>query len=265
MNRTCCPLWLSNHRNVHSKILSTLNSARDRIGNGDCYIFFRADDMAVPGRNFFRLMELFRRLKMPISLAIVPAWLTRPRWNVIKNIVNKEPDLFCLFQHGWRHINHEKTGKKQEFGPARSMEQIREDLTKGRQRLADLIGNDFYPLFTPPWNRYTKNTVEELKTLGYHAISSAKSGSNEEHGFPDFGISIDLHTRRESDPSVSMDILLDQLSRSLSDPFCGIMIHHQRMNDSAFHFLGILMETLLKFKEFPVVRIKDLVKQVTVV
>ena len=261
MNRTCCPLWLIRHSDVQSRILSSLNSARNRIVAGNCYIFFRADDMAVPGQYFFRLVELFRRFDVPLSMAIVPAWLTLPRWECINKALKKAPNLFCLFQHGWRHINHEKKGKKQEFGPERERAQIREDLVKGRRRLEGLIGDDFNPLFTPPWNRCTKSTVEELENLGYKAISSKKGRKDEDHRFPDFGVSIDLHTRKESDPLESMESLLDQLKSSLADPYCGIMIHHQRMNESAFHFLEIFLETLLKFKEYPVVSINDLVKE----
>lgn len=260
MNRTCSPLWLSEHRSIRSRIMSSINSARDRTACRNCHVFFRADDIAVPGRNFFRLTGLFRRFQTPLCLAIVPAWLNRTRWNIIKNVVKDEPDLFCPVQHGWRHVNHEKTGKKQEFGPARSMNQIRDDLVKGRRRLEELLGDDFYPLFTPPWNRCAQKTVEELKNLGYHAISSAKGSDKDDPDFPDFGISVDLHTRREPDPSEGMDKLLDELNSALAEPFCGIMIHHQRMNDSAFHFLELLMEIMPKFREYPVVSIKDLVK-----
>ena len=42
-------------------------------------VFFRADDVGVPGMQFARLMRLFAKYGAPLSLAIVPAWLTPDR------------------------------------------------------------------------------------------------------------------------------------------------------------------------------------------
>ena len=57
-----------------------------------------------------------------------------------------------LHQHGYDHTNHETEGKKQEFGPARPADAHRRDIQTGRDRLRDLLGDAFDPIFTPPWN-----------------------------------------------------------------------------------------------------------------
>ena len=41
--------------------------------------------------------------------------------------------------------------------------------------------------------------------------------------------------------------------------FCGIMIHHQRMNDAAFAFLEVLLQQLSRHQSLHIVQFKDLV------
>ena len=120
---------------------------------GDATIFFRADDIAVPASNFTRLLKMFSQYRVPLCLAVVPAWLTRPRWQALKRVAPNTASLWCWHQHGWRHVNHADQGKKQEFGPLRSQDDLEHDVKCGRHRLENLLGQNFYPVFTPPWNR----------------------------------------------------------------------------------------------------------------
>lgn len=255
-------LWQYPHHDLNTRLRSCIDSScRSIRSNGrEGYVFFRADDVAVPGKGFIRLIDLFTMYKAPLALAVVPAWLTKPRWRYIKTLLEKDPSLWCLHQHGWRHINHEINGKKQEFGKSRERSQIMKDLIRGRQRLELLMGNFFYPVFTPPWNRCDIKTIQALKDLNYYAVSRMRSELTAVDGLPDFSVNVDLHTTRETDPVKDMDNLLNQLGSSLSKGLCGIMIHHQRMNDAAFGFLEVLIESLLKVKGFQIVHFKDLVK-----
>jgi hypothetical protein len=47
-------------------------------------------------------------------------------------------------------VNHEVTGKKQEFGPGRPVIDIQNDLAKGQQRMTAVLNHWFSPFFTPP-------------------------------------------------------------------------------------------------------------------
>jgi len=226
--RLVSSLWLSPPLDLTSKIERSIDSAHDLASaRGTGYIFFRADDVAAPGIPFARLMELFTRYSVPLSLAVVPAWLTGPRWQELKELAHRAPSLWCWHQHGWRHINHEVQGEKQEFGPSRSPSRIREDLIRGRHRLEVYMEQDFYPVFTPPWNRCDLTTLKLLKGLGYHAVSRAHASlPPTPEGLPDFPVNVDLHTRKEANPVVDWDHLFAELSHAVASGLCGIMIHH---------------------------------------
>jgi peptidoglycan/xylan/chitin deacetylase (PgdA/CDA1 family) len=212
---------------------------------GPPMVFFRADDVGIPGRQFLALMDLFARYRVPLSLAVVPAWLNRERWAQVQRAAGEMNELWCWHQHGWRHLNHERSGKKQEFGPSLSAAQLRGALLKGRTRLEMLMEDRFYPVFTPPWNRCDPRTLQLLKELGYYAVS--RSSGNQPmspQGLPDLAVNGDLHTRKETDGATGYQHLLGELRQGLSSGLCGIMIHHQRMNRAALGFLEDLLRLL---------------------
>jgi hypothetical protein len=222
-------------------------------------VFFRADDVAVPGRQFRRLMEIFTRNEVPLGLAVVPAWLTPPRWQALSGMGAARPDLWCWHQHGWRHRNHEPEGKKQEFGPFRPADALRADLERGRRRLNAIMGAAFSPLFTPPWNRCSEITLALLQEMGYDAVSRSRgSQPPAPPGLPDHAVDVDLHTDRASSAASGWQHLIDQLEKSLGRPRCGIMIHHQRMNDAAFCFLDTLLGILRQQRRLHMADIRDL-------
>lgn len=253
-------LWLSPPPNTAFLIQRCLDEALDRFdGKDGGRVFFRADDIAVPGKKFTRLMELFARRRAPLSLAVVPSWLTGKRWRSVQEPGRKLSSLWCWHQHGWRHINHETDGKKQEFGPGRSFSDIRNDITRGGDRLERLMEKHFYPVFTPPWNRCDRKTLEILMDLSYLAVSrSHGSKPAPPDGFPDIAVNVDLHTRKETDPRSGWNHLFAEIRQAVSSGCCGIMIHHQRMNDAAFAFLELLLRNLSGRKRLQLVNLKDL-------
>jgi len=225
----------------------------------DAYIFFRADDIAVPGKQFAHLLKIFSQYRVPLCLAVVPAWLTRPRWLALKRVARNAGSRWCWHQHGWRHINHEVKGKKQEFGPLRSRDDLEHDIACGRQRLEKLLGKSFFPVFTPPWNRCSQGALDVLNSLGYTAVSRSRgSKSSTLNGLPNFDVNVDLHTRKEKVAADGWHNLFDELQQAIASGRCGIMIHHQRMNQTAFEFLEILLKTLVGNGGLNLVQFKDL-------
>ena len=244
------------------KTQSCIDAACDRLTAGQAgYIFLRADDVAVPGSQFSRLLNLFFDQRVPLCLAVVPAWLTHVRWQQIREIQQDAAHLWCWHQHGWRHINHQITGKKQEFGSLRSQFEIENDVIRGRQRLEGILGRRFYPVFTPPWNRCDCRTLKVIHRHGFEAVSrSFTSDVPSPEGLTNFYVNVDLHTRKEASSAAGWSNLFEELGTAISSGCCGIMIHHQRMNDAAFMFLEILLRAIKACKNLRLVHFKDLIQ-----
>ncbi len=230
-------------------------------GTGKARLFFRADDIAVPGKQFTQLIESFRDINLPLCLAVVPTWLTPSRFNALQDITGKKSSQWCWHQHGWLHKNHETTGKKQEFGTARSAHKQLQDLQNGKNRLQHIMDESFSLFFTPPWNRCSMDTLNGLHALGFKAISRSRNARPDApSNLPDLQINIDIHTRKEPDPKQSLNALLSELEQGISSGTGGIMIHHQRMNQTAFYFLKLLLTTIRATPQIEAVSFSELLE-----
>jgi len=262
MPHTVSPIWKSLSKNIFSRLEACLNIPyHPNSQPGETLIFFRADDVAVPSENFSRLISLFYRYQIPLSLAVVPLWLTHRRWDQLKNLTGDISSLWCWHQHGWRHVNHSEKGKKHEFGQSRSSSQIKNDLKNGMNRLKNIMGENFYPVFTPPWNRCDNNTLKQLKSLRFKAVSRSHGNKmRNPEGIKEININVDLHTRREKDPEKGWDNLFGEFKQALANGLCGVMIHHQLMNDQAFFFIESLFQILAHKSGMKTVHLKELVE-----
>ena len=262
MQPNVAALWRHLPPDLDARIAECIRSGCEKAqGQGAGTIFFRADDVAVPGRQFLRLMDLFSAYGVPLSLAVVPAALTRQRWQYLNGFEKKNPSRWCWHQHGWRHVNHETEGKKQEFGSGRAISEIKRDLVRGKERLEMLMGDHFYPVFTPPWNRCSSATLKLAKELGYAAVSRSRGGkAPSPGGLPDYFVNVDLHTRKEKHPAAAWEKLFAELQQGIASNHCGIMIHHRMMNAAAFEFIEILLKTLVENPVLQPVHFRDLVQ-----
>ena len=262
MQRDTPVIWRHTPANLDSRINACIRSGCEKVEAAESvYLFFRADDVAAPGIQFKRLMHLFAKYGVPLSLAIVPAWLSHDRWQYLNSFEKNNPVRCCWHQHGWRHVNHESKGKKQEFGETRTLTEIKHDLMRGKNRLRELMGESFFPAFTPPWNRCNGDTLQLLRELGFVAVSrSHGSTPRSPEGLPDFYVNVDLHTRKERYPTAGWKKLLQELEQAIATRFCGIMIHHQLMNQAAFDFLENLFRALTTCKKIQLVNFKDLLQ-----
>jgi peptidoglycan/xylan/chitin deacetylase (PgdA/CDA1 family) len=260
MRPNISPIWLQLPEDLFSRTKRCIAAACEPLpGKNEGVVFFRTDDVAVPGKNFTRLLKLFAQNRAPLCLAVVPARLTALRWQSLNAVGRDAAALRCWHQHGWRHVNHEPK-MKQEFGSARTESEIRRDLLYGKQRLEALMQDAFYPVFTPPWNGCSSTTLNLLRDLGYVAVSrSRRSQPAPPDGLPDIAVDVDLHTRKEANPNSDWNRLFAELEQAISAGRCGFMIHHQRMNDAAFDFLEILLKLLAMRREVQLVHFKELI------
>ncbi|SLM28089.1 hypothetical protein MTBBW1_1260011 [Desulfamplus magnetovallimortis] len=83
----------------------------------------------------------------------------------------------------------------------------------------------------------------------YHekdAVCLAKPSVPEKLG--DLSVNVDLHTLKASDAPSEWAMLMSQIRKGIEEGLCGVMIHHQRMNDNAFAFLELFFQMILKYR-----------------
>lgn len=244
MTKPASSLYSVNHFGIGDKIASQIDRGC-QLSTNRPLVFFRADDIGIPSLRFQQLIECFEKHKLPLCLATVPAWLTETRLKELRRLTGANNSQWYWHQHGRVHRNFEKIGKKQEFGPARTKDDIHASLMKGRKRLEQLLDPDFHPVFTPPWNRCSSDTLAALADLGFSAVSRSKGAHPKTlHNLPDFQVNVDLHTRKEVAPHLALENFLTEIEQGLTSGLCGIMIHHQRMNMSALELLDILLGSI---------------------
>jgi peptidoglycan/xylan/chitin deacetylase (PgdA/CDA1 family) len=228
-------------------------------------IFFRADDIGAGGRAFEALCRLFRRHEIPLGMAVVPAWLSDVRKSQLFGSAPLDEPLWGWHQHGWRHVNWQRAGKKSEFGEQRPFEKQWRDIWQGQQKMQEIFGGHLVRVFTPPWNRLSSSTLKILQELGFRGVSMAgpfPRGVKPPVGLANLRVQLDLHTRRSTDGDADFQDLLDELKVLLGkkDPW-GIMIHHQRMTAFAFQFLDQLLSILKHHARADFLRFKDVLEQ----
>lgn len=231
----------------------TLTSFVERLeGNPLPPVFFRADDVGAGGRAFNALCEIFRSYQIPLGMAIVPAWLSDVREKQLFAAAPKEEPLWGWHQHGWRHVNWERAGKKSEFGEQRPIEKQWRDIQQGQQKMRDIFGDQLVNVFTPPWNRVSGSTLRILQELGFDGVSMGKyfpRGLRPPLTMKNLRVNLDLHTRKGKDSLKDFQDILEEMATLFArrEPV-GIMLHHQRMTYFAFEFLD---EMLSLFKNLP--------------
>jgi peptidoglycan/xylan/chitin deacetylase (PgdA/CDA1 family) len=245
MPRQCSLLWKIELPAWREK----LDAAAAKIPVGSLQpIFFRADDIGAAGRAFEALCRLFLHHRVPLALAVVPAWLSEARQERLFSAAPMQDDLWSWHQHGWRHVNWQKSGRNAEFGDDRPFDRQYSDILQGRQKMELIFGKHFTPIFTPPWGRFSSATVKILRNLDFKAISTFASLPQgvripwDLHGLP---VRLDLHTRHSKHPEDDLDKLLDEFGAlaSAREP-AGILLHHHRMTPFAFDFLDRMLYNL---------------------
>jgi len=191
-------------------------------------VFFRDDDAGWGDARLEALLDRFAACSLPVDLAVIPVELD----------AGPARDLAArpgvgLHQHGLAHVNHEREGRKCEFGPARGAAAQRRDIAEGRERLADLLGARVDPIFTPPWNRCTAETGRCLAELGFEVLSrESRAAPLGVPGVRELPVSVDWFAHRHGE-RLSPAELGARIGDAIgSGAPVGVMFHHTVM-DSA--------------------------------
>ena len=197
---------------------------------GPVQVFFRDDDAGWRDDRLRALLDCFEAHGLPVDVAAIPQALGA---EMAREVVARG---VAVHQHGLAHANHEPEGRKCEFGPSRAVAEQRRDIEAGRELLRERLDGQLEPIFTPPWNRCTRDTALCLAELGFEVLS------RESRAEP-------LGVLREL--PVSLDFVRlspEELVRrfAVAEAPVGVMFHHAEMDDAAMDRAGELLALLAR-------------------
>jgi hypothetical protein len=186
---------------------------------------------------------------IPLALAVIPR-LARSdladRIHPLRSVV--------VLQHGWSHINHAADGLS-EYPASRPMEHVAEELTAGREKLAEHFGPQLAPVFVPPWHGFDARFLPLLPEIGIKFISQkgpdapsiAADGVRQvnAHAAPIKWTSPASYGEDEEYLSQLLEHLsgrrLGRYDRALPT---GLLTHHLAQNDDSYRFVARLIEVI---------------------
>jgi hypothetical protein len=203
-------------------------------------VFFRDDDAGWGDARLFDLLDRFAARSLPVDLAVIPMALD----HALAGQLVARPRV-GLHQHGLAHVNHERAGRRHEFGPARDAATQHADLAAGRERLAALLGERADPIFTPPWNRCTADTGRCLAKLGFEVLSrEARATSLGVPGLRELPVSVDWFAHRRGE-RLSPDELGERIAVAIgSEAPLGVMFHHAVMDAAEMRRAAELLDAI---------------------
>lgn len=220
--------------------------------SGKTATFWWRDDDAVEETPQLHLLDaLSRDMKIPVSLAIIPAGLhdSLPRFL-------RSRDSLIAIQHGYAHRSYALKGmKKIELGGDRSDDDIRSELGTGCHRLCTAFGEQFMPVLVPPWNRIERRVFPALISAGFSGVSSmwARESACPVKGLLQVNAHLDPVDWRHGRGFIGETLAIGQIHQhlrarrmaggDLAEP-TGILTHHLVQNDGVWAFCRKLFETL---------------------
>ena len=213
---------------------------------GQARFWWRDDDAIEDTVALRRLVDLAQRFRAQILLAVVPAD-ARPNLAALLG----STDTLVPAVHGYAHVNHAGPGeKKQELGGHRETAVVLNELSLGRERLADMFGDRLAPVLVPPWNRIAPEIAACLPDIGFEGLSAF--GPEEATG-PVAGLKvvnthldpIDWHGSRSlGDAGAMIGLAAAHVRRGAQDESrgaFGILTHHLVHDDAIWAFVEALL------------------------
>ncbi len=213
--------------------------------------WWRDDDAIEETPQLRKLDALSREMKIPVSVAVIPARLRDSLAQFLQARGN-----FIAIQHGYAHSSYAAKGaKKIELGGDRSTDEIQTELISGRQQLKNVFGDQFTPVLVPPWNRIEPRIYSALVSAGFSGVSTmwARHTAYPVKGLLQVNTHLDPINWRHGRGFIGDTSAVEQIHRHLSarrrggadiaEPG-GILTHHLDQNDEVWAFCRKLFEIL---------------------
>ena len=205
--------------------------------------FFRDDDAGWEDAALLQLLDVFEECGAPIDLAAIPESLDISLADELSKRL--ERTAVRVHQHGRRHVNHQRDGRRCEFGSDRSYVQQHTDIVAGKAKLLDLFAT-IDPIFTPPWNRCTEATAACLAELSFRVLSCDTTASvHAVPGLDEVPVSVDWFAKGPVG-QIGLDDLGRVIARrsTLGAPV-GVMLHHGVTDASDLVAIGQFVTLLM--------------------
>lgn len=156
---------------LRASVWTTLKAELDRwaeVGRIASF-WWRDDDAVAPTQALESLLALSERHQVPLALAVIPQGAETG----LADRLARSAAPVTVLQHGFAHRNHAPSGEKSaELGDHRAVAAVAAELADGRDRLAALFADRFFPAMVPPWNRIGAGVEAALPDLGFSGLST---------------------------------------------------------------------------------------------
>jgi hypothetical protein len=190
-----------------------------------CPFFFRDDDAGWDDAALLALLDEFEAAGVAVDVAAIPLALSSA--DATQIVARLNSGLVHVHQHGYAHVDHERAGRKCEFGVSRSVAAQTADVCDGRARLENVLGREIDPVFTPPWNRCSPATADAIIAAGHRVLSrDHTAGRLDRPGLAEVPVTIDWSARHGGVP-----VTADERGRAIAEGVLaggpvGVMLHH---------------------------------------
>jgi predicted glycosyltransferase len=224
-------------------------------GAREIHLWWRDDDAVAATPALDRLLDLARRHRVPLALAVIPARATP---GLAEKLAGEA--LVDVLVHGYSHINHAPADKKkQELGYRPAGESLGE-LGLGLAALRDLFGPRCLPVLVPPWNRIDPDLVNKLAASGFRGLSVSglrRGGMRDDLTIAN--IHLDPVNWKAGGGLFNPATLLYQFIEVIaSNEPLGILSHHLVHDAWIWAFLDTLLENIKQHPNVRFVRAREL-------
>jgi len=126
--------------------------------------WWRDDDAVDDTPELDRLLE--QAGGIPLALAVIPALATR---GLAERVAGESSAV--VLQHGWRHVDHARSGGQSEYPSHRAISDVARELVDGSRVLVTLFGSRALPVFAAPWHGFDARFLPLLPMCGLIGIS----------------------------------------------------------------------------------------------
>jgi hypothetical protein len=207
--------------------------------------WWRDDDAVAPTAAVKQLLALSESSAVPLALAVIPLAAKAELFDGMRARV---------LLHGTDHRNRAQAGhKKTEFAEHEADDAALGRLARARERLAQLAGPAFVPVLAPPWNRFKRELVPVLPSIGVRGFSGygARATRRPAAGVIEVNTHVDIIEWRVTREFCGEDAALAAAIRHLgarrtgaadsAEP-TGWLTHHELHNGAAWNFLEQLFD-----------------------